>query len=140
MYGSAHLIEGNFHITEASVRLRTQWGGWGLWLGAGEGLAKAREELTRGQASRTIHLKTALSGLSSSSSSRVNNLHQLYLIFALKVAIHSLVNRPILQQAHDHDCGGEMSWLISGKAGGGIPIWVGTKPSMSLLVQTAKSL
>ena len=91
MYGSAHLIQyilGNLHISEASVRLRTQWGGWGLWLGAGEGLAKTREELTRAKPSRTIHLKTALCGLSSSNSSRVSNLKVLHqLSFRLKAAI-----------------------------------------------------
>ena len=88
MYGSAHKT--TFHSSEASVRLRTQWGGWGPWLGAGEGLAKAREELTRAKPSRTIHLRTALCGLSSSNSSKVNNLHQQYLIFGLKVVISQL--------------------------------------------------
>ena len=60
------------------MRVRTQFGGWRLWLGAGEGLAKAREELTRAKPSRTIHLKTALRELSSSNSSRVSNLKVLH--------------------------------------------------------------
>ena len=86
MYGSAHKT--TFQSSEARVSLRTQWGGWGPWLGAGEGLAKAREELTRAKPSRTIHLKTALCGLSSSNSSRVSNLKVLHqLSFRLKAAL-----------------------------------------------------
>ena len=49
MYGSAHKTT---YIRKSS-RFRgkcevkdSEWGGWGVMLGAGEGLAKAREELT----------------------------------------------------------------------------------------------
>ena len=51
------------------MRVRTQLGGRSLWLGAGEGLAKAREELTR---ARQDH--PSENWLSSSNNSRVSTL------------------------------------------------------------------